>query len=193
MSTCDTLVRYLPNLVALRLPGGRCHMGFLPYGSPNPRIKYHMVNVPHLWDFLPPPPPAPPWNLCWRRFAIEGEGLPYSIIPPWGSSAMGFLPGGMFAIWYYSLWVSSATGFLPGEGLSYGIYLWGTFAIWYNFRGDNLPWYLFPHHEICVGRRFTIEGEALPYGIVSPLGKFCQFRYEHSKGQAIAMCILLIQ
>ena len=81
-----------------------------------------------------------------------GGILPYGIISPWGSSALGFL---------------------PGEGLPYGIPSWGTFAIWYNFRGDNLPWYLFPHHEICVGGRFTIEGEALPYGIVYPLGKFC--------------------
>ena len=52
-------------------------------------------------------------------------------------------------------------GFLPGEGLPYGIPSWGTFAIWYNFWGDNLPWYLFPHHEICVGGRFTIEGEVM--------------------------------
>ena len=41
--------------------------------------------------------------------------------------------------------------FYRGEGLPYGIPSWGTFAIWYNFREDNLPWYLFPHHEICVG------------------------------------------
>ena len=58
-----------------------------------------------------------------------GEGLPYGIISPWGDSAMGFL---------------------LGEGLPYGIPSWGTFAIWYNFRGENLPWYLFPYHEICV-------------------------------------------
>ena len=76
-----------------------------------------------------------------------GECLPCGIISPWGSSAMGFL---------------------PGEGLPYGIPSWGTFAIWYNFRGDNLPCYLFPHHEICVAGRFTIEGEDLPYDIVSP-------------------------
>ena len=24
---------------------------------------------------------------------FRGEGLPHGIIPPWGSSAMGFLPG----------------------------------------------------------------------------------------------------
>ena len=51
----------------------------------------------------PPPPPPPPINrTCYhnitygmykRRFAIEGEGLPYGIISPWESSAMGFLQG----------------------------------------------------------------------------------------------------
>ena len=39
------------------------------------------------------------------------------LFPPWGSSAMGFI---------------------PGEGLPYGIPTWGTFAIWYNFRGRGL-------------------------------------------------------
>ena len=120
---------------------------FLPHEfPPPPRIKYHMVKVPHLWDFSPPPQSHMLsqyyiWNLGWRRFAIEGEGLPYGIISPWGSSAIGFLP----------------------------------FAVWYNLRGDNLPWYLFPHHESCVGGGgggFTIEGEALPYGIVPPMGNF---------------------
>ena len=69
-------------------------------------------------------------NLCWRRFAIEGEGLPYGII------------------------------------------LWGTFAIWYNFRGDNLPWYLFPHHEVCVGGRFTIEGKLYHMVLFPPWQKY---------------------
>ena len=36
-------------------------------------------------------------------------------------------------------WGSSAMGFLPGEGLPYGIPSGGTCAIWYNFSGDNLP------------------------------------------------------
>ena len=163
--------------------------------------------------FLPPPPSQQKshmlsqyyiWNLCWRRFAIEGEGLPYIITPPppWGSSVIGFLPeggGGLphgiippgeVLLWDFfrgkvchsvflqveglpygiiSPWGSSPIGFLPGGGgggLPHGIippgevllwdffrgkvchkvFLhWGTFAIWYNFRGDNLPWYLFPH------------------------------------------------
>ena len=56
-------------------------------------------------------------------------------------------------------------GFLPGGG---GV------AIWYNFRGggDNQA-----GHGICsLIMRFTIDGEALPYGIVPPpplMGKFC--------------------
>ena len=75
-------------------------------------------------SLCPPPPkknrtccPNITYKICvGRRFAIEGEGLPYGIISPftWGSSAMGFLPGG---------------------GLPYGIPSGGTFAIWYNFRG----------------------------------------------------------
>ena len=70
-----------------------------------------------------------------------------------GSSAMGFLPGGGGGETCHMVlfpWGSSAMGFLPGEGLLYGIPSGGTFAIWYNFSGDNLPWYLFPYHEICV-------------------------------------------
>ena len=103
------------------------------------------------------PPPPPGEVLPWDVFR-GGGGLPYGIIPPWGSSAMGFP---------------------PGEGLP----SWGTLAIWYNFRGENMPWYWFPHHEICVwaggreiyhrGGSFTIwycfppvgflRGDGLPY------------------------------
>ena len=36
-------------------------------------------------------------------------------------------------------WGSPAMGFIPGEGLPYGIPSGGTFAICYNFSGDNLP------------------------------------------------------
>ena len=46
-----------------------------------------------------------------------GEALPYGIVSPLGSSAMGFI---------------------PGEGLPYGIPSGGKFAIWYNFRGGGL-------------------------------------------------------
>ena len=172
-----------------------------PHGFPSPRIKYHMVKVPHLWDFSPPPSQQKSHmlsqyhicNLCWRRFAIEGEGLPYGIIfpgevlpwdlfrggggkicpiwyyspwgssaigflpeggggglpygiiPPWGSSVIGFLPGGL-PYGTISPWGNSAVRFLLGEGLPYGI----PSSIWYNFRGENLPWYLFPYHEMCV-------------------------------------------
>ena len=46
-----------------------------------------------------------------------GEALPLmALFPPWGSSAMGFI---------------------PGEGLPYGIPSGGKFAIWYNFRGGG--------------------------------------------------------
>ena len=52
-----------------------------------------------------PPGEVLPWDF------FRGEGLPYGIIPPWGSSAMGFH---------------------PGEGLPYGIpSSWGMFAMWF--------------------------------------------------------------
>ena len=97
-----------------------------------------------------------------------GGGLPYGIISTWGSSAMGFLPG--------------------GEGLLYGIPLWGMFAIWYNFpggqsamvfvssskhlcggeiyhRGESFTiWYCPPWGSSAIG---FIPGERLPYGIIS--------------------------
>ena len=170
-----------------------------PHGFPSPRIKYHMVKVPHLWDFSPPPPPPSQtkshmlsqyyiWNWCWRRFAIDGEGLLYGIIPPWGSSAIGILPGGGGGDVYRMVL------FPPGAVL--WDFFRGRFSKWYNFRGDNLPWYLLPYHEICVGGgkiyhrggSFTIwycspppppgssamgfiPGEGLPYGIPTG-GKF---------------------
>ena len=93
-----------------------------------------------------------------------------------GSSAMGFLPGGgggeachmvVFPLGKFCYGVSS------GEGLPYDIPSWGTFAIWYNFRGDNLPWYFFPYHEICVwgrGERFTIEGKLYHMVLFPPWG-----------------------
>ena len=141
----------------------RCRMEPPPPWVSFPRIKYHMVKVPHLWDFSPPPPlpkqaaHAVPiihiWNLCWRRFAIEGgvlpwdlfrgEGLPYGFISL-GKFCYGISSGGRFAIRGETLpygivppWGSSAIGFLPGEGLPYGIPSGGTFAIWYNFRGGG--------------------------------------------------------
>ena len=103
-------------------------------------------------------------EICHRH--VEGEGLPYGIIPSWGSSAIGFLPGGgSFATWYYSplgkfcYWISSGKVchkvFLHGERLPYGIISEGTIC-----------------HGICSlikkcvcvsgGGGSTIEGEALP-------------------------------
>ena len=90
-----------------------------------------------------------PWNFV-RGGAIFG--LPYGIISPWGSSAMVFI---------------------PGEGLLYGIPSGGTFAMWYYFSGDNLSWYLFPCHEICVwgrGERFIIEGKLYHMVLFPPWG-----------------------
>ena len=50
------------------------------------------------------------------------------VLFPWGSSAMGFLPGEGFPY-----------GIPSGERLSYGIISTGTIS------------HLFPYHEICVG------------------------------------------
>ena len=50
----------------------RCHMGFPPPPWISfPRIKYHIVKVPHLWELSPPPPktnrtccPSITWGMC---------------------------------------------------------------------------------------------------------------------------------
>ena len=61
-------------------------------------------------------------------------------------------------------WGSSAMVFLPGEGLPYGIISAGTIS-----------------HGICslimkcVWGEIYDREETLPYGIVSPLGKFCHW------------------
>ena len=99
-----------------------------PHGFPSPRIKYHMVK----YDI---------WNLCWKRFAIEGEGLPcMTPPPPWGSYVMGFLPGGGGGE------VCHMVLFPPKEVL-----------LWDFFRGEGLP-YVIPSE---------IHGENMPYGIIS--------------------------
>ena len=126
----------------------------IPYGKSSPSM-----------GFLPPPPKNknvfPKMEFVLRRFAIEGEGLPYGIISPWGSSAMGFLPGGGGggAIWYYFplLWdLFRGKGchmvFLHGECLQYGIISGGTIC-----------------HGICSLIMKSVWGEALLYGIVSHL------------------------
>ena len=137
----------------------RCRMGPPPPWISFPRIKYHMVKVPYLWDFSPPPLPkqaAHAVPIVHMEFVLEeichrheggvlpwdffrGEGLPYGIISL-GKFCYGISSGGRFVY-----------GIPSGERLPYGIPSGGTFAIWYNFSGDNLPWYLFPYHEICVG------------------------------------------
>ena len=71
-------------------------------------------------------------------------------------------------------------------------------SLWYNFRGDNLPWYLIPHHELCVcgGGDLPYRGKLyhmllspppeevlpwdLPYGI--PLGRTFAIWYSFRGG-----------
>ena len=105
----------------------------IPYGKRSPSM-----------GFLPPPPKKKPHmlsqyyirNLCWRRFAIEGERLPYGIISGgticrgicslsmifvcvWGGGGEIYHRGGSFTIWYCpSSWGSSAMGFLPGQNFN---------------------------------------------------------------------------
>ena len=97
-------------------------MGFRPPPSQN---KSHMLSQYYIW------------NLCWRRFAIEGEVLPWDffrgnachmVLFPWGSPAMGFL---------------------PGEGLPYGIPSGGTLP--YGIISAGTISHLFTYYEICVG------------------------------------------
>ena len=78
-------------------PLGSSAMGFLPYGIISVGTICHGI-CSLIMKFV--------W--VGGRFIIEGEALPYGIVPPWGSSAMGFI---------------------PGEGLPYGIPSGGKFAI----------------------------------------------------------------
>ena len=77
------------------------------------------------------------------------------LFPPWGSSAIGFLPGGgggvchmvlsppgEVLLWDFFRGKVCHKVFLHGERLPYGIISGG--------GGDNLPWYLFPYQEMCV-------------------------------------------
>ena len=84
-----------------------------------------------------------------------------------GSSAIGFLPGKACHMVLFP-WGSSAMGF-PGEGLPYCIPSGGTFAIWYNFSGDNLPFGSLIMKFVCG--EIYLRGETLPYGIVFPPGE----------------------
>ena len=202
---------------------------FPPPPPPPDKIPYGKSS--HLWDLFPPSSQQKShmlsqyyiWNLCWRRLAIEGEGLPYIIISPWGSSAIEFLPGGggglprgithppppgEVLLWDFfrgkvchnvflqveglsygiiSPWGSSAIGFLPGGGgggggvchmvlfplgkLCYGISSGGRFAIRYSFMWNVCHMVLFPGGQsamvfvplsINVWGGSTIEGETLP-------------------------------
>ena len=117
-------------------------MDFLP---PPPRIKYHMVKVPHLWDFFPPPLPNKMLTCCPNityGFVLEeichrGGRFAIWYYSPWGSSAIGFLPGGgggRIAIWYY----------VPLGKFCYVISSGEMFAIWYSFMGNVCHMVLFP-------------------------------------------------
>ena len=154
-----------------------------PHGFHSPRIKYHMVKVPHLWDFFLKKESHMMsqyyiWNLCWRRFAIEGEGLPYGIIPPWGSSAMGFGGGGgRFAIWYY----------FPLGKFCYGISSGGKVCHMVFLHGERLPNSIIFGGTICHGicsliMKFVCvcggggtnhRGGSFIIGHCFPLGKIC--------------------
>ena len=147
-----------------------------PWISPIPRIKYHMVKVPHLW--VPPPKKknSPTMEFVLEEICHRGGRFAIWCYFPLGKFCHGISSGGGggVAIWYYFPLGKFCYGISSGGrfGIWYS-FIENVFAIWYNFRVDNLPWYLFPHHAICVGGIFTIEGEALPYCIVPPLGKFC--------------------
>ena len=138
-------------------------------------VIHHVARIRRIRCHLGCPPPP------------SMDSLPPDKIPHGKSSpSMGFLPppsqfchgissggGGGLAIWYYSPLGKFCYGFSSGESLPYDIPSWGTFAIWYNFRGDNLPWYLFPYHEICVwggGGRFITEGK-LYHMVLFPPGE----------------------
>ena len=131
-----------------------------------PRIKYHMVKVPHLWDFSLPPPPHSSqnkshmlsryyyiWNLCF----LPGEGLPYDI-PSWGTFAISLKEyhmanprkkshdrtspggGGQYHMVKFTLYGKSLS---PHKFNDKGTISWEIVPaeiipdVWYNFRGGG--------------------------------------------------------
>ena len=149
----------------------RCHIGSPPPMDPPPDKIPYGKSFPSM-GFLPPPPSQSKshmlsqyyiWNLCWRRFAIEGEGLPYIIISPWGSSAMGFLPGGgglphgiippgEVLLFDFFRGKVCHNVYLQVEGLPYGIIPpWGSSAIGFLPGGGGCHMVLFPLGKFCYG------------------------------------------
>ena len=127
--------------------------------------------------------------MSWRRFATEGEGLPYGIISPWGSSAKGFLsgaeglpfgifpPGEVLLCDFFRGKVCHMV-FLHGKCLPYGILSGGTIChgicylimkfVWGEYlplRGKLYHMVLFPPWgSFAMG---FLPGEGFPYGINS--------------------------
>ena len=122
-------------------------MGFLPPPSQN---RSHMLSQCCIW------------NLCWRRFAIVGEVLPWDFFR--GRLAIWYYFPGEVLLWDFFRGKACYMVFLQGERLPYGIISAGTIS-----------------HGICslimkfVWGGIYHRGETLPYGIVSPLEKFCHW------------------
>ena len=96
-----------------------------------PRIKYHMVKVPQLWDLSPPPSQNKShmlsqyyiWNMCWRKFAIEGGGgaMPWDFFRGGGGLPYGIIPPGEVMLWVFFRGKVCHMIFLHGERLPNGI------------------------------------------------------------------------
>ena len=101
--------------------GGICHMVLFPPGEVL------------LWDFFRGR------FFIWYNF--RGDNLPWYFFPyheicvGGGGGEICHRWGKLYHMVLFPPWGSSAMGFIPGEGLPYGIPSGGKFAIWYNFRG----------------------------------------------------------
>ena len=127
--------------------------------------------VSHRTPWIPPPPSQQKshmlsqyyyiWSLCWRRFAIEGEGLPHGITPP---------PPGEVLLWDFFRGKVFHMVLPPLGKFCYGISSGGRFAIWYYPPpGEVLLWDFF-RGKVC--HKVFLHGERLPYGIISE-GTIC--------------------
>ena len=125
--------------------------GFL---SPD-KIQYGKSS-PSMGSPPPPPPIAHAVPILHMEFVLEeichrGGRFAIWYYFPWGSSAMGFLPGVRFAIWYY----------FPLGKFCYGISSGGKVCHMVLFPpGEVLLWDFF-RGEVC--HMVFLHGERLPY------------------------------
>ena len=95
----------------------------------------------------------------------------------------GDLPwmGKLYHMVLFLPWGSSAMGFLPGVGLSYGIPSGGTFAIWYNFSRSERD----GGHMAPLGRNVGVPRRGMrPAGVSGPARRMAPVGVRDVKGRS---------